>query len=113
MWRQMTPHIMKGGERMNAASILLRSKKVGVRSFRDSASKYIRAHQPIVITEHGAPESVLLPYEDMLEIVDILDELQDEGLLKTIAEGRKAVKAGHAGVSVSKTLLKHLKSKKA
>ena len=96
---------------MNAATILLKAKKVGVRSFRDSVSRYIREHRPIVITEHGTPESVLLPYEDMLEIIDVLDELQDEGLLKTIAEGRRAIKTGGTGVAASKTLLKYLKKR--
>lgn len=92
---------------MTFAAMILKAKSVGVRNFRDSASRFIREHKPIVITERGVPEGLLLPYEDVLELVDILDELNDRELVKDIAEGRRAIKAGAKGISASEVLRKH------
>ena len=39
--------------------------------------------------------------EIMLELLDIIDEIEDRDTLKTVAEGRKAVKAGAKGKSVA------------
>jgi hypothetical protein len=85
---------------MTLSKALLRAKSVGVRNFRNGASGFIRSHQFIIVTEHGKPESVLLPYNDMLEIVDILEELEDKETVKTIAEGRRAIKRGARGIPV-------------
>ncbi len=89
---------------MTIAKALLRAKSIGVRNFRNSASRFIKSNQFFIITERGTPTSVLLPYNDVLEIVDILEELEDKGTLRTIAEGRKAIKKGAKGILVSKAL---------
>jgi hypothetical protein len=52
---------------------------------------------------------VFLPYEDVLELADIMDELQDKALIKTIAEGRKAIYMGKAGISFAESVKKHRK----
>ena len=95
---------------MTFSLMLLRAKNVGVRYFRDHASRFVRKHEPIVITERGQREGVLLPYESVLELVDILDELQDRDLLKAIAEGRRAIRAGKKGVLFSESVKKHRKT---
>jgi len=89
---------------MTIAKALLRAKNVGVRNFRNNASKFIKSQQFFIITERGNPTSVLLPYNDILEIVDILEELEDKRTLRTIAEGRRAIKKGAKGILVSKSL---------
>jgi len=89
---------------MQIVRAILNAKRIGVRNFRDGASRFIKKHKPIIITEHGSPESVLLPYNDVMEIVDILDELQDKEALKAVAEGRKAIAKGAKGISASNTL---------
>lgn len=91
---------------MTVAKALLKARSVGVRDFRDHASKIIKSHQFYIITDHGRPTRVLLPYNDILEIVDILDELQDKMALKTIAEGRRDIRKGARGVSVAKVFAK-------
>jgi PHD/YefM family antitoxin component YafN of YafNO toxin-antitoxin module len=83
---------------MTASKALLRAKNVGVRNFRNGVSRFVREHAFLVITEHGRPESVLMPYNDMLEIVDVLEELEDRQALKTIAAGRKAIRRGAKGI---------------
>ena len=86
---------------MTLANTLLRAKSVGVRRFRDRASHFIRGHEFLIITEHGNPESVLLPYDAILEIVDVLEELEDKEALKTVAEGRRAIRKGAKGILAS------------
>ncbi len=86
---------------MTISNALLRARSVGVRNFRDSASRFIGKHEMLIITEHGNPTSVLLPYNDILEIVDILEELEDKKILKLVAEGRRAIAKGVKGIPVS------------
>ena len=83
---------------MTISNALLKAKSIGVRNFRDKASRFIRRHEFLIITEHGSPASVLLPYNDILEIVDVLEELEDRKTVKIIAEGRRAVKKGAKGI---------------
>lgn len=44
---------------------------------------------------------VNLPYSDMLELTDIIDELSDLETIRTISEGRKAIREGSKGILVS------------
>ncbi len=85
---------------------LLKAQKIGVRKFRDSISKFIHTHQMFVLTEHGTPTNVLLPYNDALEIVDILDELRDKDTLKAVSSGRASIKRGVKGIPASTVLKK-------
>lgn len=80
---------------------LLRAKSIGVRNFRNRLSSLMRKHEIFIVTEHGAPTSVLVPYDELLEIADVFDELKDAGTIKAVAEGRKAIRQGAKGVSVS------------
>jgi len=91
-WKEVNP--------MNASSILLKAESVGVREFRDNASKIIKKHKPVVITAHGKKESVLVPFDDMLEIIEILDELQDERVIKLVSKARKSIADGSEGIPV-------------
>ena len=92
----------EGVNKMTLGKALLKAKSIGVRKFRDKISRLIHAHEMFVVTEHGSPASVLLPYNDVLEIVDVLDELRDKDALKAVAEGRKAVGRGAKGVAAEK-----------
>ncbi len=91
---------------MTISNALLRAKSVGVRNFRDGVSHFIGKHEMFIITEHGNPTSVLLPYNDVLEIVDILEELEDKKVLKLVAEGRRAIAKGARGISASASFKK-------
>lgn len=91
---------------MTLGKALLKARTIGVRNFRDKVSRLIHSHEMFVVTEHGSPTSVLLPYDDLLEIVDVLDELRDKYALRAVAQGRKAVSRGAKGVLVSKIFRK-------
>ena len=92
---------------MTISNAILRAKSIGVRRFRDKASRFIGKHEFLIITARGAPASVLLPYNDILEIADILEELEDKKIVKTIAQGRISIHKGAKGILASKVLKKN------
>jgi len=87
---------------MTIARALLKARNIDIRRCRNNLSRLIKKHEFLIITDHNNPESVLVPYNDMLEIVDVLDELQDKKTIKAVAEGRKAIRAGTKGIAVSR-----------
>ena len=97
---------------MTFGRAILKAKTVGIRNFRDRLSRLIHTHEMFVVTEHGSPTSVLLPYDDVLEIADVLEELRDKETLKAVAQGRSAIKAGVKGILVSRIFKKELKRKR-
>ncbi len=85
---------------MSIATDLLRAHHIGIRDLKEHLStKFL--DEILVITDRGTPVSVNLPYSDVLELIDILDELADVEAMATIAEGREAIKAGAKGIPVS------------
>lgn len=86
---------------MTIASNLLKTNHIGVRDLKEHLSKQLLKNT-LIITNRGTPVSVNLPYSDMLELVDILDELSDAETLEAISDGRKSIKAGTKGRLVSK-----------
>ena len=89
---------------MNVAINLLKANHVGVRDFREHLSGYLKKKAFCVITERGEPSNVMLPYEDMIELLDIIDELSDPETVAAVLEGNKAIKSGKEGISASRFL---------
>jgi len=86
---------------MTVATALLHARHVGVRELKEHLSQRLKGNKPIIVTEHGTPTRVILSYQDVLELIEILDELQDHGTLLAVQEGRRAIKKGAKGVPVS------------
>jgi hypothetical protein len=91
---------------MTLATALLRAPRIGAREFRNKACSFINMGRTYLITEHGHPAGVFLPYGDVLELVDIVDEFNDKKALKMVAEGRRAIRKGARGVLLSDSLKK-------
>lgn len=96
---------------MTIARALLKAKNVGVRKCKNNLSRILKKHDIWLITEHNNPKSYLIPYDDMLELIDILDELQDPETIKAVQKGREAIKRGAKGFLVS-TLFKRIRAKR-
>ncbi|MEA2082490.1 MAG: type II toxin-antitoxin system prevent-host-death family antitoxin [Elusimicrobiota bacterium] len=94
---------------MNTSIQLLRAEHTGVREFRKNLSFYLKKKDSVVVTSRSAPKKVLVPYDDLLEIVEILDELSDEKVVKTIVKAKKSIASGKKGIPVS-ALFKKLRS---
>ena len=89
---------------MTLSIALLRAPRVGAREFRNKACSFIKRGKFCLITEHGKPTGVFMPYEEALELTELLDELHDRDLLKTIAEGRRAIRRGVKGIALEHAL---------
>ena len=85
---------------MSISTDILKAEHIGIRELKQHLCK-VNLEKPLVITDRGRPISVNLPYEDILELVDIFDELTDAQTLSIIAEARTAIKAGAKGIPVS------------
>ncbi len=87
---------------MTVTTALLRAKYIGVRDLREHLSKRLKAKGALVVTERGTPTKVILSYQDVVELIEVLDELQDKAAIQAVQEGRKAVSAGNEGIPVSR-----------
>ncbi|MEE8493809.1 MAG: hypothetical protein V3S25_07175 [Nitrospirales bacterium] len=81
---------------MTAASLLRKAKPVNVREAQATLSRLIRSKSPSMVLSHGKPVSFLVPYEDMLDLLDMLEELKDAKLLQEIARARSEYASGKA-----------------
>nr|MBI3613178.1 hypothetical protein [Nitrospirota bacterium] len=73
---------------MTTAALLRKAKPVNVREAQATLSKLIGSKTPSLVLSHGKPVSFLMPYEDMLDLVEMLEELKDHKLLREIAKAR-------------------------
>ena len=96
---------------MTTATDLLRAPHIGVRDLRLQLSQRLKAHRPLIITEHGEPKKVLLEYEDVIELVEIIEELHDPEVLRLVKAGRTAIQSGFKGIPVEPSFAKLRSSK--
>lgn len=87
---------------MTVATALLNAKYVGIRDLREHLSKRLKGSKVIVVTEHGTPTKVILSYQDVVELIEVLDELRDQTAIQAVQEGRKAVRVGAEGIPVNR-----------
>ena len=80
---------------MTLAAQLLRAEPIGVKELKNTLSAVLKRKKPRVVTDHNKPRHFLIPHEDMLEIVEVLEELSDPKLLRQVAEGRESYRKGH------------------
>ena len=81
---------------MSVNSLLRKAKPVNVREAQAQLSKLIKSKSPSMVLSHGKPVSFLVPYEDMLDLVETLEELKDKKLLGEIEQARKDYVQGKA-----------------
>lgn len=77
-----------------SVTALLRAKHVGIRDLKSRLSELIEEGRPLVATRHGAPRAFLVPYDDMTDLLDMVDELSDKGSLARVARARSAYAKG-------------------
>jgi prevent-host-death family protein len=79
---------------------MLSAQHIGVRELKNKLPEVLHSHKAVIATQHGKPAYFLLPYEDMLEIVEMLEEIKDKELLRLIESGRRSyAKSGWKPVS--------------
>ena len=87
---------------MTVATALRNAKYIGIRDLREHLSQRLKDSKVIVVTEHGTPTRVILSYQDMVELIEILDELRDQAAIQSVQAGRKAIRSGTDGIPVSR-----------
>ena len=83
---------------MAIALNLLRARHVGIREFKENMSVFLKKRGLLIVTEHGEPTRVVVPYAEMLEMVDLIEELNDPQTRTFVAEGRRAIRSGAKGI---------------
>ena len=78
---------------MTVAS-LLKAKHIGIKEIKNHLSGILKKHQPVVATDRGQPTYFFIPYDEMIEMVEIFEELSDPATVQRVQEGRKAYKKG-------------------
>ncbi len=81
---------------MSRKNLLQKSNAIDVGEAQAQLSKLIRSKTPSMVLLDGKPVSVLVPYEDMVDLVEILDELADDKFLGEIKRARKEYAKGKA-----------------
>ncbi|RMH32115.1 MAG: hypothetical protein D6690_14790 [Nitrospirae bacterium] len=81
---------------MTTTSLLRKAKPVNIREAQASLSKLIRSQSISMVLSHGKPVSFLIPYEELLDLVETLDELKDRRLLEEIKRARAEYRQGKA-----------------
>ena len=81
---------------MSSSALFRKAKPVNVREAQAQLSKLIRSKSPSMVLSHGKPVSFLVPYEDMLDLVETLDELKDKAMLREMARARADYAQGKA-----------------
>ena len=79
---------------MSVNNLLRKAKPVNVREAQAQLSKLIKSKSPSMVLSRGKPVSFLVPYDDMLKLVETLDELKDKKLLDEIECARKEYSEG-------------------
>lgn len=73
---------------------LLKARHVGIRDLKDHLSEYLTDKKPLVATDHGQPSYYLIPYHEMVELAEILEELSDPDLVAKVRKGREEYRKG-------------------
>jgi prevent-host-death family protein len=73
---------------------LLKARHVGVRELKEHLSGLLKDGHPIVATDRGTPTHFVVPYDEMIEIVEMLEELSDPALVRRVQETRVAQEKG-------------------
>jgi len=81
---------------MTTAALLRKARPVNVREAQAKLSQLIRSKMPSLVLSHGKPMSFLVPYDEMLDLLEMLEELKDQKLLKELALARSEYAQGKA-----------------
>jgi len=86
---------------MTLTASLLKASHVGVRDLRTNLSKMLHSSKTLIVTDHGRPKRVILPYEVIVGIAETLGELDDRELMESVKLSRKARGQGAKPISVA------------
>lgn len=81
---------------MNVFSLLRATEYIGAKELRVSLDKVLHSSHPYRVMLHNKPTVAILPDDQFLQLLEILEELKDSGLLEAAARQlRKERKKKH------------------
>ena len=95
---------------VNISSDILKAAHFGIKDLRSNASS--KTFEKIfVVTTKGKPVSVNLPYSDILNLIDMIDEISDPQTLKLVKEHRDVLKSKKSFIPANKLFEKVRKNR--
>ena len=79
---------------MNIPKLIKDARYVGVRELRENLAQAVKSRHFVFVTDHGKPVKAMVPYEMLLELIEVLEEFKDKTLLQEIKQGRKEYREG-------------------
>ena len=73
---------------MSALTMVRKGEYIGARELRQRLSQVIRSDKPFFVTEHGKPVKVMVSYAAFLELLEAVEELKDNFLVREVSQGR-------------------------
>ncbi len=95
---------------VNISSAIMKANHFGIKDLRSNASSKI-FEKIFVVTTKGKPISVNLPYSDILNLIDMIDEISDPETLSLVKEHRDAVKTSQKFIPASNLFQKIRKNR--
>lgn len=68
---------------MTSAALLRKAKPINVREAQARLSQLIGSKMPSLVMSHGKPVSFLIPYEEMLDLLEMLEDLKGRSEYET------------------------------
>ena len=88
---------------MTTAIQLLKAPRVGIKEFKTNLSSEIKSKKLLVLNDHGESKKVVIDYNDFVELIEFVEDLQDKELAQLIHEGKIAIERGEPGINVSES----------
>ncbi len=83
---------------------LLKAEHVGIRELKANLSAYMHSKKPIITTDRGEPVKVLVTYQDMVALLELLGDLSDKRMAEAVRGGRASIKRGAVGIAARESL---------
>ena len=68
---------------------LMKAETIGAKRLREEIFTIVKEKKTYVITNKGKQEMFLIPYEDVIELMEILEESKDAALQEHIRKSRE------------------------
>jgi hypothetical protein len=82
---------------MKTTMEILKAKPIAVKNLRKDLFNIVKGKEPYLVTTDGERQMFLLPYEDVIEILETLEESRDVVLREEITRARNEYNQGGGG----------------
>lgn len=81
---------------------IMKAEHVGVRELKESMSRSVRMRKPRIVTVNGKPAQFMIPYQDMVELLEMFEEFKNDRIRTEVRNGRAAYRETGRGVSAKR-----------